>query len=105
MYRVGLESILGLKRRGAALSINPCIPASWPEYEVRWRFGRTRYEIRVENPERCSRGVARAELDGRPADAAAIPLVDDGQVHRVLVVLGREPAEPALQSLSQKAES
>jgi len=33
--------------------------------------------------------VVRAELDGVPADASAIPLVDDGQVHRVHVVLGR----------------
>jgi cellobiose phosphorylase len=106
MYRAGLESILGLKRRGAALAINPCIPASWPEYRVLWRFGRTRYEIVVENPERCSRGAVRAELDGRRADASAIPLVDDGQVHQVRVLLGREPAaeSPAAPALPQEAE-
>jgi cyclic beta-1,2-glucan synthetase len=103
MYRVGLESILGLRRRGEALSINPCIPASWPEYRVLWRFGRTRYEIHVENPERRSRGVKRAEQDGRPVDPAAVPLVDDGQVHRVKVVLGRVPAEPPLPLETQKA--
>jgi hypothetical protein len=28
------------------------------------------------------------ELDGSPADPAAIPLEDDGRVHRVRVVLG-----------------
>jgi cyclic beta-1,2-glucan synthetase len=105
MYRTGLESILGLKRRGAALAVNPCIPASWPEYRVLWRFGRTRYEVHVENPEKRSRGVLRAELDGRAVDAAAIPLVDDGQVHRVKVVLGRAPAEPSPAPLvAQKAE-
>jgi cyclic beta-1,2-glucan synthetase len=104
MYRAGLESILGLRRRGAALSINPCIPASWPEYRVLWRFGRARYEISVENPERRSRGVLRAELDGRPVDAAAVPLVDDGQVHRVKVVLGRSTSEPTLPMAIQKAE-
>ena len=32
-----------------------------------------------------------AELDGAPADPAAIPLVDDGGVHRVRVVLGAPP--------------
>ncbi|HVE38657.1 MAG TPA: glucoamylase family protein [Planctomycetota bacterium] len=104
MYRAGLESILGLRRRGATLAINPCIPASWPEYRVLWRFGRTRYEITVENPERRSRGVLRTELDGRPVDTAGVPLVDDGQVHRVRVVLGRAPAEPALPMVAQKAE-
>jgi len=104
MYRTGLESILGLKRRGAALAVDPCIPASWPEYRVAWRFGRTRYEILVENPERASRGVARAELDGRPADPSAIPVLDDGGVHQVKVVMGRTPSEPTLAAATQRAE-
>jgi cyclic beta-1,2-glucan synthetase len=104
MYRVALESILGLRRRGATLSINPCIPATWPEYRVTWRHGRTRYEITVENPERCSRGVVRAELDGQRTDASAVPLVDDGQVHRVKLVMGRESSEPPVPVLTQRAE-
>jgi len=88
MYRVGLEGILGLERRGAFLALNPCIPSSWPTYSIEWRFGRTHYTIVVENPERRCRGVASAELDGSPADPLAIPLSDDGRVHRVRVVLG-----------------
>jgi cyclic beta-1,2-glucan synthetase len=99
MYRVGLETILGLKRHGATLSVNPCIPAAWPEYRVLWRFGRTRYEVTVENPEKCSRGVALAELDGQRVEGSAIPLVDDGQVHRVKVILGRESTVPSLSTL------
>ena len=78
MYRAGLESILGLRRRGATFEIDPCIPSSWAEYSIAWRFGATRYEIAVSNPERRCRGVAEAELDGAPVDPAAIPLVDDG---------------------------
>ena len=88
MYRVGLEGILGLQRRGAFFTLNPCIPASWPTYSIEWRFGRAHYTIVVENPERRCRGVASVELDGSPADPAAIPLEDDGRVHRVRVVLG-----------------
>jgi cyclic beta-1,2-glucan synthetase len=88
MYRAGLESILGLRRRGSTFAIDPCIPSSWPEYEIVWRFGRTRYEIAVSNPDRRCRGVAGAELDGRPVDPAAVPLVDDGATHRVSVLLG-----------------
>ncbi|RPH48123.1 MAG: carbohydrate-binding protein, partial [Planctomycetota bacterium] len=95
MYRVGLESILGLKRRGEVISINPCIPASWPEFRVFWKVGKGRYEITVENPDRCSRGVARAELDGRSVDPAAIPVPDDGGLHRIRVVLGRGTPEPS----------
>ena len=39
MYRAGLESILGLQRHGATFAIDPCIPASWPEFAIAWRFG------------------------------------------------------------------
>ena len=88
MYRAGLESILGLRRRGATFEIDPCIPSSWPEYAIVWRFGQTRYEIAVANPERRCRGVAEAELDGAPVDPHAIPLVDDGGTHHVKLVLG-----------------
>ena len=88
MYRAGLESILGLRRAGSTFAIDPCIPTSWPEYTIAWRFGRTRYEIVVTNPERRCRGIAEAELDGAAVDARAIPLVDDGGTHDVRVVLG-----------------
>jgi hypothetical protein len=60
----------------------------WPEYTIAWRFGRTRYEITVTNPEHRCRGVAEAELDGAPVESAAIPLVDDGATHVVRIVLG-----------------
>ncbi len=88
MYRAGLESILGLQRRGATLRLAPCIPAGWPGYSIAFRFGATRYEIEVENPERRGRGAAEAVLDGSPVDPCEIPLVDDGGVHRIGLVLG-----------------
>jgi cyclic beta-1,2-glucan synthetase len=90
MYRAGLESILGLRRRGSTFEIDPCIPSSWPEYTIVWRFGRARYEIAVSNPERRCRGIAEVELDGAPVDPHAIPLVDDGGTHHLRVVLGDE---------------
>ena len=93
MYRVGLEGILGLERRGAFFSMNPCIPSSWPTYSIEWRFGTAHYTIVVENPERRCRGVASVELDGSPVDPTAIPLSDDGGVHRVRVVLGAANAK------------
>ena len=88
MYRLGLESILGLRRRGRRFAIAPCIPGSWDGFHLRWRHGRTTYDITVENPGRRNRGIAKASLDGAPADAGAIPLVDDGAVHRLRVVMG-----------------
>ncbi|HEU4334560.1 MAG TPA: carbohydrate-binding protein, partial [Candidatus Eisenbacteria bacterium] len=89
MYRLGLESILGLRRRGGSFSLTPCIPAPWEGFVVRWRYGRSDYEITVENPEQRSRGVAEVLLDGVRVDARAIPLADDGQTHRVRVVMGK----------------
>jgi cyclic beta-1,2-glucan synthetase len=88
MYRAGLESILGLRRHGASFEMDPCIPASWPEYAITWRVGRTRYEISLANPERRCRGIASAQLDGAPVDPRAIPLIEDGAVHDLRLVLG-----------------
>ncbi|MGB8932445.1 MAG: carbohydrate-binding protein, partial [Anaeromyxobacteraceae bacterium] len=88
LYRAGLESILGLRRHGGTFEVEPCIPASWPEFAITWRFGGTRYEISVANPARRCRGVSEARLDGAAIDHGAIPLVDDGETHEVRVVLG-----------------
>jgi cyclic beta-1,2-glucan synthetase len=97
MYRAGLESILGLRRRGATFGIDPCIPQAWPGYSIAWRVGETSYAIDVVNPERRSRGVAEARLDGTSVDPSAIPLSDDGGRHELQVVLG-EPVTAAPRS-------
>ncbi len=89
MYRVGLEEILGVTQHGATLSVRPCVPTTWPRFEVTLRNGPdTLYTIEVENPERCTTGVISAELDGSLVSAEAIPFVDDGQKHRVHIVMG-----------------
>ncbi|HVD93074.1 MAG TPA: glucoamylase family protein [Vicinamibacterales bacterium] len=88
MYRAGLESMLGLRRRGETFSVDPCIPSSWPEYEIAWRFGKAHYKISVSNPEHQCRGVRTATLDGIATNASAIPLVDDDMTHDVRIVLG-----------------
>ena len=94
MYRAGLESILGLKRHGVSFELDPCIPAAWPEYSITWRYGSTRYEIVVANPDHRCRGIAQAELDGEAVNPVVIPLVDDGAMHRVRVVLGERVQSP-----------
>ena len=93
MYRLGLESILGLRRRGRCFSVAPCIPASWEGFVVRWRQGTSHYEIIVENPHRRNRGVAQVTMDGALVDPRAIPLVDDGALHRLEVVMGKPGPE------------
>lgn len=88
MYRAGTECILGLRRRGQTFVVDPCIPSSWPEYGITWRYLDSCYTITVYNPARRCRGVAKATLDGALVDPAAIPLVNDGGTHSVQIVLG-----------------
>jgi cyclic beta-1,2-glucan synthetase len=88
MYRTGLESLLGLRRRGATFQIDPCIPAGWPSFAITCRFGSAEYEITVVNPYHQCRGVGSAQIDGAAVDPANIPILDDRRRHEVRVVLG-----------------
>jgi cellobiose phosphorylase len=87
MYRLGLEAILGLRREGATLRLAPCIPKSWPGYILTYHYGKTVYEIRVENSAGVNGGVKQVLLDGQSQPSGTIPLQDDGRHHRVEVKL------------------
>jgi len=95
MYRVALESVLGLGLEGGdTLWVRPCVPDAWPRFAVRLRLpdGRTRYEIVVENPERNAAAVVAASVDDEAAvledGAARIALRRDGATHQVRLRLG-----------------
>jgi cyclic beta-1,2-glucan synthetase len=88
LHRAGLESLLGLRRHGDTLELDPCIPGTWPGFAISWRHGGTRHEIAVENPGRRGRGIETAQLDGVEVDPRAIPLAEDGGVHQVRIVMG-----------------
>ena len=94
MYRAGLERILGFRVQAADLVLDPCIPASWPSFDIAFRNGTAHYDINVENPFGVRRGIAHAELDGVPlmdvSPGAGVRrrLADDGRTHHVRVVLG-----------------
>ena len=74
----------------ATFRLDPTIPASWPRYTIVWKFGRSRYQIEVENPEHLCRGIRQAWHDGVGVDPHAIPLLDDGGVHRIRAVISRQ---------------
>ena len=90
MQRAGVESILGLRLRGAFLHLDPCIPRAWAAFEISVRRQSARYEIIVDNAAGVSRGVRFAEIDGVEITERPLRLrmVDDGAVHRVRVTLG-----------------
>ena len=94
LHRAGLEWILGFRKRGSSLHIDPCIPGKWKGFEITYRFGGALYRIEVENPEGVCRGVVSIRLDGALLpDEAPIPLSDDGREHRVHVLLGVTSSE------------
>ncbi len=91
MYRACVEWLLGLRVQGSNLAISPCIPHSWPGFEITFRYRSSTYQISVDNPLGVSRGILAAKLDGKMLGAdqrSFIPLLDDGKVHQLSVVLG-----------------
>jgi cyclic beta-1,2-glucan synthetase len=91
MYQAALHALLGFRRNGSTIFLNPCIPAVWPHYSIEWRLGRTRYRLTVSNPDHRCCGVGLALCDGAEVDPGAIPLKDDGGEHEVTIVLGDRP--------------
>ena len=89
LYRVGVESILGIEQRGAQFVVNPCIPSAWPGFTAIVRRAGSRIEVAVENPRGAQSGIAEAWLDGAVLElsgAVCAPL--DGRNHTLRIVLG-----------------
>jgi cyclic beta-1,2-glucan synthetase len=95
MYRIGLESLLGFTKRGDHLTVRPCVPVEWSEFELTYQYGGSRYVITVREPAKIGIGGGRVEVDGEVLADDAIPLRDDGQQHTVLITpRGDEAAAP-----------
>jgi cyclic beta-1,2-glucan synthetase len=88
MYRAGIEWILGFRLRGTSLHLDPCIPRTWPRFEIAFRYHSARYRLVVENPRGAMRGVTEISVDGAAVEGREIPLADDGREHRIAVLLG-----------------
>lgn len=89
MYRLIVESLLGLRLEGDCLRIEPCLPAEWTTCAIRYRHRATLYHLTImQAAGEGGQGVIRLTVDGADRYDKAIPLVDDGQEHRVEVELG-----------------
>jgi cellobiose phosphorylase len=86
MYRLIVESLLGLAREGDRLRFTPCLPATWAAFTMRYRYGATTYEIAVRQSQ-AGEGLAatRVIVDGVVQADDSAPLVDDRAEHHVLV--------------------
>ncbi len=82
MYRLILESLLGLRLEVDKLHVAPCLPAGWEGFKVHYRYRETVYHIAVVQT-REGKGEMRVSVDGIERHDKIIPLVDDHEEHRV----------------------
>ena len=97
MYRLTLETLLGLQLEVDHLRIAPCIPAHWELYKIHYRYRETFYHITIKRVSEKSEHVIRVTVDGTVVSEAGvdsagrpqgnIPLVDDHREHHVEVAL------------------
>ena len=83
MYRLVMESLLGLRLERTRLRVDPCVPATWGAFKVHYRYRETLYHISVLQDQ----AKASVTVDGVVQLDMAIPLVDDSREHIVEVRL------------------
>jgi len=88
MYRVTIEHVLGIKREGNTLRVEPCVPSRWPRYRVTYRITGAEYIIDIDNPDGTGCGARSLTLDGNAIDGGRILLEPNSGTHTVRVVLG-----------------
>lgn len=81
MYRLIIESLLGLQRSADSLRLQPLLPADWPGFSLDYRFGSTLYRIEVLQQAGDKTSLS---LDGVPIDGIQCPLLDDGHEHHIV---------------------
>ncbi len=86
-YKAGIEYILGFRIENNILRIEPCIPKDWKEYSIKYRFGRTIYNIKVKNLSGKNSGVTKFIVNGNEIENKEIKLEDDGNVYDIEVEL------------------
>jgi cellobiose phosphorylase len=91
MYRLILESLLGLRLEVDKLRFAPCIPPDWKAFTVHYRYRETVYHIAVLQSS-GEEGETSVTVDGVERQDKAIPLVDDRQEHSVEVRIRAAPS-------------
>ena len=63
-YVAGIQYILGMNIINNVLSFNPCIPKTWKEFNIKYKYGESLYNINVKNPNGKNSGVTKVVIDG-----------------------------------------
>jgi cellobiose phosphorylase len=80
MYRLIVESLLGLRLEADKLYIEPCLPADWKSFKIHYRYRETFYRITVIQQHE---GTSKFSLtvDGTKCQDKFIRLINDNQEH------------------------
>ena len=91
MFRVALESILGMTLRdGKTLVLCPCIPVEWPGFSLEYRMpdSGARYQIMVRRSSGATSARAQGLVTRVEGGAVLVELGSDRGHHRVEIELG-----------------
>jgi cellobiose phosphorylase len=86
MYRLIIESLLGVHRDGDALILEPRLPQAWPSLSIKYRFETATYDIAIRRDTHVS--GTRIVVDGNAQGTTRVTLVSDGAAHRIEVIVG-----------------
>ena len=84
MYRLIVESLMGLHLEADSLRITPCIPAGWNQCKIHYRYRETFYHITIDS-QTAPPSFYGITLDGKTVAEDCIMLVDDRRDHHVVV--------------------
>jgi len=83
MYRLLIETLLGVNREGDALRLTPRLPQSWPSCRVHYRFRQTVYHIVIARHAEHTAATHTLTVDGVEQAGNLLALVDDRHEHAV----------------------
>ena len=80
------QFILGIQPTYDGIVINPCIPTTLKEYEVKRVLRDTTFHISVKNPKGVEKGVSQIIVDGQPIEGSIVKATPG--THQVEVIMG-----------------
>jgi cellobiose phosphorylase len=79
LYIAGLQYVLGIKRRGEKLMIEPCFSKEWEAVFVEYKYGDAVYEINIYNPDKKENGFQKMYLNNELNENNQIKLKGEGR--------------------------
>ncbi len=86
-YICVIKYILGLRIEYGELKICPCISKDWNEYNFKYKFGESIYNIVVRNPDRKNTGVSKFIYNGEELEEHKIKLVDNREINNIEIIM------------------